>query len=69
MPTRPTLEAAPDLEATEALAMILRTSGPGLSREASCYLASLSATHLLDRLVASGYVLARPTRPDWRLDV
>jgi hypothetical protein len=69
MSSQSSLEPAPEQEATEALATILRTTGPGLTREASCYLASVSAAHLIDRLVASGYVVARSCAPEMRLDV
>jgi len=69
MSDRSILHPAPDPEATAALAAILRTAGPGLTREVSCYLATLSAAHLIDRLEASGYVVAQQTLPEWQLDV
>ncbi len=63
------LQPVPDDEMTEALAAILRTSGSGPTREASCYLATISAEHLANRLAVSGYVLMRPAPPELRLDV
>jgi len=64
-----TLQTAADQEVIAALAAILRTSGPGLSREVSCYVAGLSAAHLADRLAASGYVVARLDAGEFQLDV
>jgi len=69
MPRRPTLQPVSDQEVTAAIAAILRTSGPGLSREVSCYVAGLSAAHLADRLSASGYVVARLAAGEFQLDV
>ena len=57
-----------DAALVEAIAAILLTASPGLGRECSCYLATVSAAYLADRLAASGFVVMREEE-GVRLDV
>jgi hypothetical protein len=52
-------EVMPDDELVEEIAAILRTASPGVGRECACYLASVSAVYLANRLAASGFVVMR----------
>lgn len=59
MPNLSRYEITPDDELVEEIAAILRTASPGIGREAACYLASVSASYLANRLAASGFVVMR----------
>lgn len=60
MPSPPFLLPVDDDEATEALAAVLHAPGYGLPRTADCYLATVSAAHVLRCLAQAGLVVARP---------
>jgi hypothetical protein len=59
MPNLSHYEITPDDELVEEIAAILRTVSPGVGRECTCFLASVSATYLANRLAASGFVVMR----------
>lgn len=52
----------------EAIAAILRTASSGMGRECSCYLATVSAAYMANRLAASGFLILRESTA-LRLDV
>ena len=60
-------EITPDDELVEEIAAIFRTASAGVGRECACYLASVSAAYVANRLAASGFVVMR--EGDGRLDV
>jgi hypothetical protein len=67
MQTLSRYEITPDDELVEEIAAILRTVSPCVGREASCYLAGVSAAYLANRLAASGFIVMR--EGGTRLDV
>lgn len=66
MPRNSSYEITPDADLVAEIAAILRTASPCVGRECSCYLASVSAAYVTNRLAASGFVVMRegPRRLD-----
>lgn len=64
-----TLQPIPDEEAVKALAARLHVSGQGIPRVADCYLATLSAAHVVRCLADAGLVVARSAPPPRQLEL
>lgn len=52
-------EITPEDDLIAEIAAILRTASPAVGRECTCYLASVSAAYVANRLAASGFVVMR----------
>lgn len=69
MPMPSSYEIVPDKELIQALEHALQATAGAVTREGSCFLASISARHLVNCLAAANFVVVRPDEQISRLDV
>jgi hypothetical protein len=67
MPSR--YEIVPDKELVLALEQALQATAGAVTREGSCFLASISVSHIVNCLVAANFIVVRPDEHSLRLDV
>ena len=67
MPSR--YEIVPNKELVQALEHALRAPAGAVTREGSCFLASISVRHLVNCLAAANFIVVRPDEHSLRLDV
>ena len=69
MPIPSRYELVPDAELVQALEHALRAPADAVTREGSCFLASISVSHIVNCLAAADFVVVRPGQQNGRLDV
>lgn len=67
MPSR--YEIVPDSDLVSALEGALQATAGAVTREGSCFLASISAIHIANHLAVAGFIVMRPDEHGLRLDV
>jgi hypothetical protein len=69
MPMPPRYEIVPDKELVQALEHALQAPAGAVTREGSCFLASIGVSHIVNCLAAADFIVVRPNEQRWRLDV